>query len=243
MPAETVDLGKCLVVSPHLDDAVFACGDLIRAHPGTGVLTVMAGRPPRGFPLTRWDADCGFRAGDDIMGTRREEDRAALRLLGARPFWLDFLDSQYRNSPSAGEVRTALEEAVDDFRPASVVFPFGLFHSDHRLVHEAALSLADRRPDIAWHLYEDALYRALEGFVLGRSLKLMADGFALERLPSGGPASPLKREAAARYRSQIRALSKPGYPGCEDAFRPERIWRLRAPVFREPAAPAAEAAR
>jgi len=55
--------GPVAVISPHLDDAVFACGELLAARPGSVVITVLAGRPPRDLPLTPWDAASGFHAG------------------------------------------------------------------------------------------------------------------------------------------------------------------------------------
>jgi LmbE family N-acetylglucosaminyl deacetylase len=78
------------VISPYCDDAVFACGRMLEAHPGSIVVTVCAGRPAADIPLTEWDRAADFRAGDDVMGMRREEDRAALALLAAYPVWLNF---------------------------------------------------------------------------------------------------------------------------------------------------------
>ena len=51
-----------MVLSPHCDDAVFGCGELLADRPGSTVITVFAGRPGSGVPLTRWDAAAGFGA-------------------------------------------------------------------------------------------------------------------------------------------------------------------------------------
>src|SRR5919106_5159209 len=75
-------LGRVLVVSPHLDDAVFGCGELLAACPGSIVTTVFAGAPKHS-ELTEWDAAAGFRAGQDVMAARREEDQQALTIVGA----------------------------------------------------------------------------------------------------------------------------------------------------------------
>ncbi|MGH6635951.1 MAG: hypothetical protein ACRED0_07390 [Gammaproteobacteria bacterium] len=54
-------LEPLLVVSPHCDDGVFSCGQLIEAHPGAVVATVFAGRLPPNHPLPEWDRGAGNR--------------------------------------------------------------------------------------------------------------------------------------------------------------------------------------
>lgn len=232
-----IGAGPVAVISPHLDDAVFACGELLAAHAGSIVITVFAGRPPRELPLTPWDAAGGFRAGDDVIGRRRPEDRAALALLGATPRWLDFLDAQYAESPDAGAIAAALAEALDGAGLDSVFAPLGLFHSDHALAHEAALRLRRRRPEYRWFAYEDAMYRRIDRFLPERLHHLGADGIAVQpAAESDGAYLPQKRRAIACYRSQLRALRTLGRPGYADALRPERYWRL------SPAAPGSSGA-
>jgi LmbE family N-acetylglucosaminyl deacetylase len=216
-----------LVISPHLDDAVFSTGGRLAAHPDAVVVTVFAGHPPAG-PLTPWDIDCGFAAGDDVIGRRREEDRRALALLGARPRWLDFTDSQYGPSPAPAAVAAALAAVVRRERARRVLFPLGLFHSDHRLVSDAALTLIAAHPDIEWEAYEDVPYRTLPGLVGQAIARLRRRGIRPERR-TGSPASGIKRRAVACYRSQLRGLATAGRPGWADAFRrPEGYWRLGA---------------
>ena len=86
------ELTRIVVLSPHFDDAAMGAGELLIHHAGrsaTTVITVVAGRPPK-YPdeATEWDALGGFRAGDDVVAVRREEDRAAMEVLGAKPVWL-----------------------------------------------------------------------------------------------------------------------------------------------------------
>ena len=99
-------LERIVVVSPHFDDAALGAAHLIAGHPGTTVITVLGGRPPA-YPAepTSWDACGGFRAGDDVVAMRREEDREAMAFLGAVPVWLEFPDHQYLakiRAPPAG---------------------------------------------------------------------------------------------------------------------------------------------
>src|SRR4029453_18976098 len=87
----TSELDRIVVVSPHFDDAVMGTGYLLAGHPGTTVVTVFGGRPPAyPDPPSDWDALGGFRAGDDVVALRRDEDSAALGVLDAVPHWLEF---------------------------------------------------------------------------------------------------------------------------------------------------------
>lgn len=190
-----------LVVGPHLDDAVLSCGRLLAAHPGSVVVTVLAGRPPDDR-LVDWDRRGGFRPGDDVVGRRREEDRHALRLLRARPVWLEFRDEVYRDDAplDADAVRRAVAAAVDEHDPALVALPLGLHHPDHRAVADAVRGAAGERPV---RLYADQPYATdfphlVQPRLAGR------EGLR----PVAGPAGHRWRKtlAIARYRSQVRAL-------------------------------------
>jgi LmbE family N-acetylglucosaminyl deacetylase len=223
-----VKVSRPLVVSPHLDDAVLSCGQLLAAHPGAVVVTVFAGRPPSGAPLTRWDAASGFRDGDDVVGARRAEDRAALAALDARPVWLRFRDRQYGPPPAPDRVTAALGRVLAAVRPDAVVLPLGLYHSDHRLASEAALALRPAGGGGRWFVYADAIYRAHPGDPVGERLGHLAAAGLVTRLVGGAGRRHLgrKRQAAACYRSQIRALAAPGHPGWADALGPEQLWQL-----------------
>jgi LmbE family N-acetylglucosaminyl deacetylase len=221
-----------LIVSPHCDDGVFACGALLAAHPGSVVATVFAGTPPAYEPFTEWDRACGFEPGDDVMALRREEDARALALLAARPVWLPFLDSQYRNTPGVASVAAALRAVIAACSPRAVAFPIGLFHSDHVLVREAMLTLASAGALPHAVLYVDALYRRIPGALDAQAADLGHRGFALcERAMRAAPeAQALKRAAVACYASQLRALATPGRLGHLDAYEPERYLDLTLTV-------------
>lgn len=221
-----------LVLSPHLDDAVFACGRLLASVPSATVATIFAGRPPPDIPLTEWDRASGFHSGDDVIGARRNEDRAALGLLGATPLWLDFRDRQYGLPPESDEVAERLERVLDERHPEMVFFPLGLFHSDHHLTYDAALLLLGRHPELEWVAYEDRLYRRLQGLGEEKIGHLRRIGLAPQpiRFPELADASDRKSRAVAQYRSQLRALATPGRPGHQDVFGTEAYWRLATPA-------------
>ncbi|MGN6388969.1 MAG: PIG-L deacetylase family protein [Burkholderiaceae bacterium] len=221
--------GSLLVVSPHLDDAVFSCAALLARHPGATVATVFAGIPEGFDALTEWDAASDFDGAAEGMRRRREEDRHALAVLGATPRWLDFLDSQYRDTPSRAALAAALREVVDELRPAAVLLPAGLFHSDHLLVHDAMLDVRRALGGIDWLLYEEALYRPIPGLLQRRLAALAATGIRAAPI-AGEPLSLAKSvakcEAVACYASQLQALARTVKAGCGDIFQPERYWRL-----------------
>jgi LmbE family N-acetylglucosaminyl deacetylase len=215
------------VISPHLDDAVFSCGQLLTLHPNSTVVTVFAGRPPVYRELTAWDEASGFRTEDDVVALRRQEDSSALGLLGARPVWLDFCDAQYGCPPNIDDIADHLEKAIVSASQRTVFMPLGLFHSDHKIAHEAALRAMERLPKLSWFAYEDTLYRRVRG-LLEERLRLLLDA-GIVAVPAGHSSEcglEEKRRAVQEYRSQLKALSMPGYPGHGDLLEQERYWRL-----------------
>lgn len=65
-----------LLLSPHLDDAVFSAGALV-GRPTVEVWTVFAGVPESPGP-TAWDSSCGYEDSRVLMKDRLAEDAAAL---------------------------------------------------------------------------------------------------------------------------------------------------------------------
>jgi LmbE family N-acetylglucosaminyl deacetylase len=214
-----------LVISPHLDDAVFSCGAWLAAHPGSTVATVFAGVPADRRQSTGWDERCGFRHAEEAMLMRRREDRQALAALQARPLWLDFCDRQYGPPPSPQQVGEALERLLRELRPAELLLPLGLFHSDHLLAHEAAACALRRVPAATVWAYEDVPYRAQPGLLQQRLAALAQGGLRATPAPWPGDESqgPRKQRAVRAYASQLRAF---GTRGLDDVWRPERLWAL-----------------
>ena len=220
-------LGRLLVVSPHLDDAVFGCGEVLASHPGCVVVTVFAGWSNPLRPPTEWDAAAGFGPGDDVVRTRRAEDRVALERLAAKPRWLEFLDRQYARSPPADSIARVLREVLHVDAPSTVLLPLGLFHSDHVLASNACLQLMHGDRERQWLAYEDAMYRRLPGLVQKRLAALLASDVQVTPLQLVSARQlDRKRSAVESYASQLRALSAPGRPGYEDVFACESYWRL-----------------
>jgi LmbE family N-acetylglucosaminyl deacetylase len=214
-----------VVVSPHLDDAVLSCGQLLAKHPGSLVLTVFAGWPRRPT-LGSWDRDCGFHEGDDVIGARRAEDIAACRQLAAVTRWLDFVDDQYGEPSSVAKIAATLDMEVAATKPDAVFIPLGLFHHDHERVHIACRRLVGSFPNRVY-AYEDALYRNIDDAVDHRIAELRVLGLHPHRAhPSVEPQCRVKQRAISCYRSQVRALTSRDPHRLEDAVAPERYWKL-----------------
>jgi len=222
---------KVLVLSPHLDDAVFSCGAFLHRCADAAVATVFAGIPTGVAAVTTWDASSGFTGAQEAMTMRREEDRRALAILKAQPIWLDFLDSQYGDTPSVDALATAIGTLLESRAPDTVLFPAGLFHSDHVLVHRAALRLLPDYPQASWLMYEEALYRRIPGMLQERLAALLEENMQATPLalpPGCGAASDAaRREAIYCYASQLRALEATVRDGYSDAFTEERLWRMQ----------------
>jgi LmbE family N-acetylglucosaminyl deacetylase len=156
-----------LVLSPHLDDGVLSLGGSIHHWSQLGddvtVLTVFAGDDPHARLRAADDLTARQLSlwGLDHYGRRREEDRAALALVRARPVHAHLPERLLRrlgggtiaemfDEPESDEVcaelRTAIQEAVaGSVADADAVYvPAGTAHPDHRLVADAVAAL---RPD------------------------------------------------------------------------------------------------
>lgn len=82
-----------LILSPHLDDALFSAAELIRLGNPT-VWTVFAGEPDD--PVTTdWDRSCGFADSHEALMVRRQEDSDAFAQTAARIRHLPCLDGAY----------------------------------------------------------------------------------------------------------------------------------------------------
>lgn len=196
------------------------------------MITVFAGMPDAAEQLTDWDARCGFYSAREAVLARREEDRQALALLEAQPRWLEFADSQYGQTPSCQDVGAALQQVLRELAPDCVLFPLGLFHSDHLLVHNAsvvALQKLAHEQQLGGSpqalAYEDALYRGIPGRLQQRLADLAQSGVTATpaHLQISAANAAVKAEAVQAYASQLRAFGSGGYA---DTVQPERCWRL-----------------
>lgn len=234
------EMARIVVLSPHFDDAAMGAGQMLLRHCDFGtapatVITVLGGRPPAyPDPPSPWDSLGGFRAGDDIVALRQDEDRAAMAVLGARPVWLDFPDHQYLPPdarPGPHDVAAVLGPCLSTLAPTAVFIPMGLANPDHVLVHDAALLVREVHPSWAWFAYEDHGYKHLPGLLAWRIAKLFRSG--LWPTPALVPVvsdTDRKRRAIWCYTSQIAPLQQDhALSERLDANVPEQFWRLAPP--------------
>lgn len=232
-------LERVVVVSPHFDDAVLGAAHVLGSYPGSTVLTVMGGRPPRyPDPPTDWDGAGGFRSGDDVVVLRREEDVRATAVLGATSAWLEFVDHQYLE-PGArarpGDIAPVLLDALAERRPTAVFAPMGIANPDHVATHAASLLVRERlsasAEPPAWFCYEDHGYKHLPGLLAWRIATLFKAG--IWPTPAVVPVEPdmaRKRAAIACYVSQLGPLERDHHLSARlDANVPEQHWRLAPP--------------
>ena len=92
-----------IYISPHLDDAILSAGgqiyEQVRAGNTVEIWTLFCGFPEDEniSPLAQsLHSEWGFHSAEETVRSRREEDRRAAEILGARTVYFDFLDCIYR---------------------------------------------------------------------------------------------------------------------------------------------------
>ncbi|WP_245691990.1 PIG-L deacetylase family protein [Geodermatophilus telluris] len=151
-------------VSPHLDDAAFSVGGTLAAladagHEVTVVTCFTRSVPdPEGFALA-CQLDKGLPADVDYMSLRRDEDAAAMAVLGATPLHLDLPEAPHRGYDSAADLFAGVhphDDAWRDVRAALAGLPGDLWlapqalggHVDHLQVLRAVAGTG--RPVLWW---------------------------------------------------------------------------------------------
>jgi LmbE family N-acetylglucosaminyl deacetylase len=139
---------RIVVVSPHLDDGVLSLGASIASWSRTGravdLLTVLTCDPDSEAPSGGWDERGGFATEGESARGRREEDRRACAVIGARPVWLPFGSVDYERHGTEEDVRQAVAAAIDD--AGVVLLPgFPLSHPDHEWLARGLASGLDER--------------------------------------------------------------------------------------------------
>jgi LmbE family N-acetylglucosaminyl deacetylase len=219
---------RLLVISPHLDDAVLSCAGALMHSTDAVAATLLAGTPADSLPLTDWDQRCGYTSASQAMQARRREDQAALSRLGAGSRHLDFLDAQYAPTHDVEDLATAIQMLVKETLPATILVPLGLFHSDHLLVHDAAMRVCSRgRGARHWLCYEDSPYARKPGLLQERLAHLHARGRRLTpvSLCTSCPDDEARKlHALEHYRSQLHHM---GLAGAGAKPLPtERYWQI-----------------
>ena len=169
---------KVMLVSPHLDDAVFSVGGLMAALADEGhelhLVTCFTRSVlnPTGFAL-ECQLDKGLTPEVDYMALRRAEDAIACQRLHTKPYWLDLPEAPHRGYHSAPALfqdiaaddtvqETLLErlrEQVGTLTPDLILSPVGIGnHVDHQQVKQAVGILQQEFTDILFLQWYDEPY-------------------------------------------------------------------------------------
>lgn len=163
------------------------------------------------------------------MRTRRQENKLALSLLGARGVDLDFLDDQYSPRDKAEQLTpqlaAELTTALTKIDPDMVLMPMGLFHRDHMQTFEAALTVWPLFDRSVWLAYSEALYRLKTGLLQQRLADLLSRRIEATPVFFSDAHASVKARAVAAYASQIGPLGL--VPGQGDDAAPECYWQMQ----------------
>ncbi|MFO0696942.1 MAG: PIG-L family deacetylase [Polyangiales bacterium] len=186
-----------IVVSPHLDDAVYSCAGTILAarELGRRVLVITV------FGHGRGDSPPEEGLFGDYV-TREAEDREAMAIVDADYVWLDLPELAFRprtfrerlaqlsprraerDDPAFVVARDRVRELVTALAAdgARISFPLGIgFHPDHRLCFAIGRELAlESRYDVSF--YEDVPYAVVPALRRLRFEAIGANGPGVEAL-------------------------------------------------------------
>jgi LmbE family N-acetylglucosaminyl deacetylase len=194
--------GRVVVVSPHLDDGVFSLGATIarsaRAGTQVEVLTVFGCDPESKAPANAWDTRGGFTTEGEAATARREEDRAACRIVGAEPRWLPFRGGGYGPDKDTDAISAAVAREVTGAE-AVLVPGFPLLNDDHAWL----AGLFEQRPPPAARIgrYVEQPY----AYVVRKEQRLSGAGWESPRVTVADRLR--KRRAVLAYASQLQLLS------------------------------------
>jgi LmbE family N-acetylglucosaminyl deacetylase len=206
-----------LYMSPHLDDATLSCGGRIwqqvQAGERVSIVTVFAGAPAPDAPLSPFAQEMHARWGlADPIAARREEDAAALALLGAEGLYWPYVDCIYRQAADGcflcGEVHPAEDALIADLadrlqalareQDGTIYAPLAVGnHVDHQVVRRAVEGLGG----VVY--YEDYPYAARPGTL---EAALGERQWQAELVSLSQEALEIKITAIACYGSQLTSL-------------------------------------
>jgi LmbE family N-acetylglucosaminyl deacetylase len=169
-------LGRTLVLAAHPDDEAAGCGLLLQriAQPAVAFLTDGA---PRDAYFWR---ECKTR--EEYAELRRSEARAALALVGARPFFCeDIVDQELFRYLEAAQ--RWLAGVVAEFRPQAIVAPaFEGGHPDHDAANVLAFVTARRTQTPVWEF--PCYHRSVDGALVHQAFRTAAGNeFVLSPAP------------------------------------------------------------
>lgn len=219
---------KYMFISPHLDDAVLSCGQMIDAEDNTEIVTVFGGIPQSTNDyVTAYDKKSGFSTSFEAMMSRREEDKAACKILKSTYQHLPYLDIQYVDdgikSYDLDEIKMSIKRIVDS--ADVVIAPLGLMHSNHTIVSELVLNVTHNTSPYKLWLYEELPYRVIEPEIVFDRINFINEcsSHHLEFIPTSKRNFANKEKAIQCYKSQYNT----GDINMRNLLVPERYWEVK----------------
>lgn len=214
---------QVLAISPHLDDAALSVGATLAEFATQGaeveVLTLFAGAPdgPLSEVARAFHAKCGLPTDATAVALRRDEDRAAMRELGAHAHHREFLDAIYRRAPD-GQWLCRHDQAMFDAHPPDQDLLDDISHEIHQVIAALNPDLALTCAAIGNHIDHRLTRAAVLHAATAREMRILLWEdlpYATGRPPVTTPhltrpmtaeAWEQKRRAIARYTTQVRML-------------------------------------
>ena len=211
---------RWIYISPHLDDAILSAGGLIydQVHAGheVEIWTMVCGYPSdqEASPFAReLHEKWGFHSIEETVRSRREENRLAAKIVGARDVYFDFIDCIYRRGRDGNWLYTTntfvpphpddediparmTQSLLEKLKPDDVIVcPLAIGgHTDHVIVRRAVEGLS--RP---------LFYYADIPYLLDNSsaLKPIKAGMKAKYIWISGKGLSAWQDGASAYSSQI----------------------------------------
>lgn len=224
-------LSPVCFVSTHLDDVTLSCGYYLIEHPGTNVITAMAGAP-KIHCNDDWNAiTTGKDYAPDAINVRKEEDVAGMRVLKANPSYLDLWDAPYLDGKNQDEQQIAgkLGSFMTKNNIKSVVAPLGFHHSDHIAVSNASAKVAkDLNLDLYYYLDMPYALTYPDEFK-ERLAELANKGLELQPLEQVNSKGNIKETIFKLYKSQFEPVRNDHFAHFEDSLiASEQYWQVLA---------------
>jgi len=201
-----------IIISPHLDDAVFSCWKTIKDSQNLLIINVFAGIP-RQDTTTFWDRICGEKNSMIMVKARRHENELALDKTKATNIYLDFLDKQYRTKININnQVKKNMTQYLN--KKSKILFPIALSsnyrHPDHTLLRDIGIELLDQNYNLVF--YPDIPYMNLPKNINNKHIDQLINRIQdklnlsvdIQVLKLSEEERQAKHAAALKYSSQYR---------------------------------------
>ena len=140
-------------ISPHLDDAILSCGDLIGSLADKVNITVInvfteVSLPPNTLSVRAFLRQCGRDDASELFKERRIEDRKVFDTIGVQVRNLGFIDAQWRKKDKLNFIQRVLGFILPEFIHIYPVYRWHIIngkisHLDKEMMNEIKIDILD----------------------------------------------------------------------------------------------------